>query len=72
MVFLCSHLTSFIDLSIHLILNSEIVLECRCFVLTSRISFGTYSLEAKSLEVTRVSIVIVLSPKPISYFKRLI
>ena len=70
MMFSCSHVASFIDLPIHLLLNSRIVLEHKCVVLTSRIFSSTCGLEAKSSRVTRVLVVIVLSLEPRSYFKR--
>ena len=47
-------MASFIDLSIHLILNSRIPLEHNFFVLTLGIFSGTCGLEDNSLEVTRV------------------
>ena len=44
-------------------------MECRCFVLTLRNLFGTFGLEGKYLEVTRVSIGTVLSEERRSSFK---
>ena len=70
-VFPRSHVASLIDLSIHLILNSRITLVRNFFVLTSRILSGTCGLEDKCLEVTKVSVVTVLSPEPRSSFRRL-
>ena len=64
-----SHVESIIDLSVHSIFNFQIVLECRCFVLTLRNLFGTFGLEGKYLEVTRVSIGTVLSEERRGSFK---
>ena len=45
MLFSRSHVASFIDLSIHLILNFQIILRHKCFVLTLRILSSTCGLE---------------------------
>ena len=53
-VFSCSHVASLTDLSIHLILNSQIILVRIYIVLTLRILSSTCGLEDNSSEVTRV------------------
>ena len=58
-VFSRSHVVHLIDLFIHLILNSRIILERNCFVLISRILYGTCGLKDNSSKVTKVSVVIV-------------
>ena len=46
------------------------IMESRISVLTSRILSSTCGLEANSSEVTRVSVVTVLSPEPRSSFRQ--
>ena len=65
MVFSHSRVPSFIDLSIHLILHSQIALERKCFVLTSRMISSTCSLKAKSSEVIKT----LLSQKKLDGFR---
>ena len=60
-----------IDLEYFRVTNSQIILEHKFFVLTSRILSGTCSLEDNSSKVTIVSAVSVLSPEPRSSFRRL-